>query len=337
MGYGGCMGEHDQVLLVCMDRSGSNLVHGIINQHPEVYLAPALPLFELVFPVRELYDTPLDDRAWADLIQDMVDLTNANHRPLPRMDVTVEEVRGRLGDRPRSLGAVIQAIYRLQADARRRRVGGVKFGPSWDKVRPFLAQTTWSRAVFQRRDPRDVIISVRRAGFNTMEPERYADYWLRWHREMRAALGEYGIPVMETRYEDLLQRPEDTVDGIFDFLGVAPHPDAVHTYHVDEDQRRAAAASHMWANVARPLQTDNHEKFYREWNARDIAAIEAVLGEGLPEFGYAPADPERFETTDRVPPQRRLEQADRSFHAAQEAVLERITDRHARSVGAAGS
>ena len=329
------MSEQDSILLVCMDRSGSNLIHGIINQHPDVYLAPALPLFELVFPVRDLYSDPDDDRVWADLIQDMVDLTNANHRPLPRMDVTVDEVRGRLLNKQRSVGSVIQAIYRLQTEARGGRVGGVKFGPSWEKVRPFLSETSWSGAVFQRRDPRDVIMSVRRAGFNPWPPERYAEYWLRWHREMRAALAEHGISVLETRYEDLLQDPQTTVNRIFDYLAVAPHLDAVDTFHADKDQRLAAATSHMWANVAKPLKTDNAQKYYREWNAADIAAIEAVLGEGLEEFGYAPADPDRFETTDRVPPKRRLRGADRGFHEAQESVLERIKARHARAVGLA--
>lgn len=318
----------EMVLMVCMDRSGSNVLNAIVNQHPSVYVTPALPLYEQVHAVRGLYDNLGDDSVWASLLQDMVALTNANHRPLPRMDLTVEEVQRAACRRGRSIGAVVQAIYEIQMHARGATVGGVKFGPSWDKVGPFLETTTWTSAVLQWRDPRDVYLSVRRAGVNPATPQAFATYWLRWHREARALLSSHGIPTLETTYERLLRAPEDTLDEVYRHIGVSPFPDAVARFHTDEDQRRAASASYMWSNLAEPLMSDNTEKFYRAWNHADVLEFEGALGEGLAEFGYAPAAADRFQSADRVPTPRVLTDADRSFHRPQERVVAAIAARH---------
>ena len=62
-------------------------------------------------------------------------------------------------------------------------------------------------------------------------------------------------------------------------------------FHESDDAKSAAGASYIWGNVAKPIMTDNSNKFLREMSAEDIRLFELVAGNTLDALGY-----KRFQT-----------------------------------------
>ncbi len=314
-----------KVLLIAADRSGSNLIKSILNQHPCVYFLPSLPLFEQLYYILDDYgDLTRADR-WNLMVADIVDLVDANHHPLP-CSLSVEQMQHKLRDAPRTLGAAVQAAFELQLEHEAKPVGGVKFGVQLEKLRDFFAQTSFSHILFQYRDPRDVVLSHLAAGVNPAPPQEIAAYWLDWHRAIRKHAASFSIPTIESNYEDLLSNTEETLSRIWSFLEVPPCDDALDFYR-DARQVETAKISHMWRNLTKPLMRNNFNKFYREWNLAAVTELEEVLGRGLAEFGYEPCDPARFESDVREPQRRVVTDSDREFHKPQEDLMNRIRAR----------
>jgi hypothetical protein len=320
------------VILLCHDRSGSNLMRSILIQHPDIYIVPPVPIYELLLQVIERYRSLTDDRNWNELLADIVALTEANHFPLA-YPITLAELTASAQGRARSLGQACRACFELMVRKSGRPHGGLKSGVQPEKLRSFVQQTGFTHAVFQYRDPRDVALSTVKAARNRSKPEDFVVKWLDWQRNARRVLGETlgRDRVIEVRYERLVSQPVEVLGEIWPFLDL-PVPEQPLRFHAGGEQTAAAATSYMWENIAKPLMSENFEKFYEEWNETGVRRMEAALGAGLAEFGYQPAEPARFISADREPRPRDLSEADKSLTVKMEATFRAISDRLAAKV-----
>jgi hypothetical protein len=314
------------ILLLCHDRSGSNLMRSILTQHPDIYIVPPVPIYELLFQVIDRYGPLEEDRSWAQLLRDIVALTEANHFPLA-YPITVEELLLAGEGRPRSLGQACRACFELMVTKSGRPHGGLKSGVQPAKLRSFVETTGFTHAIFQYRDPRDVAMSTVKAGRSRVKPEDFVVKWLDWQRNARQVLGAtMDGHVTEVQYERLVSRPSEVLAELWAFLGLPAASDALQ-FHAGEEQAAAAATSYMWENLNKPLMSENFEKYYEEWNESGVRRIEAVLGAGLEEFNYRPAESKRFTSSDREPRPRDLTAADKSLTTKMEATFQAISDR----------
>lgn len=208
---------------------------------------------------------------------------------------------------------------------------GLKFGAYHGKMADFIDQTDFDMAVFQFRDPRDVALSAHKAGVDDRSPCQFVKHWLDWNRTVRTVTKMHRMPVIEHRFEDLLTDPETVLGSIWNFLGIAPCDDALEFYNAEE-QKQAAKTSYMWQNVAKPLQSDNKEKFYSEWGLWRTRAIEGALGrDGMAEFGYRPASLSRFPwrafLNPPLPERRLRSEEDKEFQRRQNEIATNIRRR----------
>lgn len=317
-------------LLVCHDRSGSNLLKGMLGQHPEVYVIPPLPIFEIIYYYQGIYGDLSADENWDALLRDVAALYDANHHPLPH-PISLDELRERAVSADRTLGGAVATVFDILGEKVGRPILGLKFGAYHGMMTDFFEQSRFEAAVFQYRDPRDVALSAYKAGVDGREPETFVQHWLEWHRAVRQITQDAGMPLIEHRYEDLLYDPEGVLGRIWDFLEVEPCDGALNFYK-SEDQKKAANTSYMWQNVAKPLQSDNKEKFYAEWGLRRTRSIErAATHAGLEEFGYRPAALLRFPLRAMLPlpaPVRRVRtEKDKEFQRRQNEIAADIRRR----------
>ncbi len=316
-------------LLICHDRSGSNLLRSMLGQHPEIYVIPPLPIFEIIYYYQSIYGDLAIDANWQSLLQAVHDLYAANHHPLPYA-ISREELIAEATSKPRTLGGAVQSVFDLVARKAERPIIGLKFGAYHSMIDDFLHETSFDSAVFQYRDPRDVALSAWKAGVDQRSPEDFVRHWLDWHRSVRTLLHQHDLTHIEHRYEDLISAPEATLDAVWKFIGVQPIDTALD-YHKSQAQQEAAAASYMWANLAKPLKQDNMNKFYAEWGPIRTRAIERALGkEALAEFGYRPAQILKFPVKSLLAkPKRRLRtKEDRAFQQEQDAIATQIKERY---------
>ena len=323
------MADVRRFLLICHDRSGSNLLRSMLGQHPEIYVIPPLPIFEIIYYYQSIYGDLAVDENWQSLLQAVHDLYVVNHHPLP-FAIDKEELTAEAVSAPRTLGGAVQCVVDLVAQKAMRPIIGLKFGAYHGMIDDFLSETTFDSAIFQYRDPRDVALSAWKAGVDERSPENFVRHWLDWHRSVRTLLQKHGLPHIEHRYEDLIRAPTATLAAIWDFIGVQPTDEALD-FHQHQAQQEAAAVSYMWANIAKPLQQDNMNKFYAEWGPIRTRAIERALGkDALAEFGYRPANLLKFPIKSFLAkPERRLRtKEDRAFQEGQAAIAADIKERY---------
>lgn len=279
--------------MICHDRSGSNLLRGMINQHPEVYVIPPLPIFEIIYYYQEVFGDLSIDANWKALLEQISDLYDVNHYPLP-FDMGRKVLSIRAANAPRTLGGAVQCVFDHLAESSGKKHVGLKFGAYHYMVGEFLRETNFERAVFQTRDPRDVALSAWKAGVDNRQPADFAKHWIEWHRGILHHLADASVPYVQHRYEDLLDVPELTLGRLWNFLDVAPINNALEFYKAD-DQKEAAETSYMWRNVSKPLDSTNKNKFYGEWGPKVTHKIERMVGyDALLEFGYQPSRFWRF-------------------------------------------
>lgn len=147
--------------------------------------------------------------------------------------------------------------------------------------------TIWpdARFVVLVRDGRDVALSVMKVPFGPNNIWAAARSWAQAIRLGQDAAERYPGRVLTVRYEDLVERPEDEVRRVCDFLELAYTPEMLAIEETDrskvvEDQ--AAWFASVWAGI----NTDAVGKWRGEMSAEEEALFESVAGAELAALGY---------------------------------------------------
>lgn len=101
---------------------------------------------------------------------------------------------------------------------------------------------------------------------------------LGWERRVGARL-------QRVRYEDLITRPEAVCRDLCGFLGVEFDP-AMLEAHASGEAARTAEKSVLWANLTRPVQSDNSGKWRRD-SVENVSQFERGAADALDALGYA--------------------------------------------------
>jgi sulfotransferase family protein len=133
-----------------------------------------------------------------------------------------------------------------------------------------------ARFVHIIRDGRDVARSLVSHDWGPSSVTEAAERW-RW-AIMSARTAAPQDRYHEVRYEDVLEKPEETIAGLYDFLGVE-YSDAV----LDE----VLAEARVRRNQDARDPTPRREKWRDHFSAEDLRAFEDVAGDLLAELGYA--------------------------------------------------
>lgn len=265
--------------IVGAGRSGTTLLRLILTGHSRLHSPPETWfLRDLVrqFPLTGALTQPQRERAVAAMV---------GHERWPDLGLDADDVTRAVAALAAGAGLrdVIGLVYtRLLAGSGKQRLGDKT--PHYFEILPELA-TLFPDAVFIYlvRDGHDVAISWIDAGW-----ERYYEHGFEWpramaclHRDRRA----YPDRVLQVHYEDLVQRAEDTVRRICDFLGEDFEP-AMLDWRARVDQV-AARDRHLHGRLMQPLSGDAVGAWRRRLSAAECFAMEAWLHRALREGGYA--------------------------------------------------
>jgi Sulfotransferase family len=169
------------------------------------------------------------------------------------------------------------------------REGKTRWG---DKTPAYISQISrlaaiWpdARFVVLVRDGRDVALSVMKVPFGANNVWAAARSWAAAVRQGREAALRHPGRVLELRYEDLVERPDEEVRTICAFLGLEYNPDMLAIDRTDrakvaEDQ--AGWFTNVWAGIT----MDAVGKWRTEMPPHQQQVFESVAGEELRELGY---------------------------------------------------
>lgn len=286
------LGPNPFVFIVGCQRSGTTLLHRMVDANPHIALVH-------------------ESRFVPDWFEDRVGLTPEGHVTSDLIPLLLDNPRFALmGIEPRELEALLASgdglpyavfmggIYDLYGKKRGKDLVGDKT-PRYVRYVPTLHRL-WPRAKFVHiiRDGRDVYLSAvawksggeLRRRFVPLHEDSVSitatwwDWLVRSGREASAALG----PDLyhEVRYESLVADPAGECAKLCDFLGI-PYDDAMTRFHEGrEDPKPGRSAKNAWLRVTPGLR--NWEK---EMSADEVRRFEAAAGDLLDDLGYVRAAP----------------------------------------------
>ncbi len=265
------------VFLICSERSGSNLITRMVDNHPQFCGPSPTHLIRLLVQHRLAYGDLRVAENWDDLCADAADVL-ATGLGEWRTQPTALEL---LDVRPRTLPALLRHVFEGEARACGKERLFIKENHA-ARLLPFLL-TAWPDAqfVYLVRDPRDMALSWKNSAIHRGDVVRAARVWQQDQAEGIAALAQLqdSQRLHRLSYEDLVVVPELELLRLCRFLNVRFCP-AMLEFHQAPATVANARQTAAWENLAKPVIAGNARKWQEGLDNTEIALVEAVCAEG---------------------------------------------------------
>ncbi|MCB2110931.1 MAG: sulfotransferase [Defluviimonas sp.] len=271
------------IILMCSERSGSNLVTRIFDAHPEVCAPGASHLFKVMSECACRYGAGSDElrAAVLDLFEAKVSGWRIDAWPRARRAAVLEPLA--------RAGEMAAALYAAEAAEAGKPHLFLKENSAYRYLHFLQGQSHAPRYLFMVRDPRDMALSWRNGPVMRGGVLRASDRWASDQGGYLDAVAQMPADarVAFLRYEDLIAAPEAEIERVCTALGLAYDPRMAAFHAHSEGAKGDAKRSSMWSNLDKPVLSDNARKFLKELDDDEIAYVEARAGTMLESFGYA--------------------------------------------------
>jgi hypothetical protein len=267
--------------VVSAPRSGSTLLRLILDAHPRLAVPPPGWLFDFIYPYLYSYGDLAQPSNLEALAEDILRTPTIEKWPVKLSPQALASA----SNEP-SFGGLYAALHRAYAQAEGKQRWGEKTPRNafWmDEIKTLYPDVQFIHIV---RDGRDQAIDISDSILWPNSVFSGANLWQRYVRAIRDSARRLPTDgLIEIRYEDLCASPEATIRRLCEFL------------HEDFDARmlapHATPSARNWsthplhAKTAQPISTRYCAMYKARLPAADVAAIEALIGATLTQFGYA--------------------------------------------------
>jgi hypothetical protein len=272
------------IQMIGTQRSGSNLLRLMLNQLQGISAPHPPHILERLMPLLPAYGNLSVPSHFAQLVEDVCLLVENN--PVPWSDIELDRQAIIAQVISPTLPEITRVIYELKAKSDHANIwmcksmANIHYAAELEKyaVKPLYLHLF--------RDGRDVALSFKKAIVGEKHIYHIAQ---QWKKEQDASLQLYqslgSNRVIQVRYEDLLNNPQDVLANLCQFIGTE-YSDHALEYHQSTESQETANSGLMWQNVVKPLIANNHTKFVQELSEEDILIFEQVAGDTLEALGY---------------------------------------------------
>jgi hypothetical protein len=285
------------VILLCSERSGSNLITRIFDAHQQVCAPGASHLFKVMSECACRY--PRASQALRDAVLMLFETKVSEWK----IDSWPREDRAEILARHETAGEMAAGLYAAEAKARGKRYVFIKENSAFKYLHVLTEVSRAPRFLFMVRDPRDMVLSWIKGPVMRGGVVRATERWLYDQSGYLEVVAQFSsdIGISFVRYEDLIAQPEEEVVRICSDLDVTFDPNMLQFHTKSASAIEDAKRSSMWSNLSAPIMQENSNKFLAGLDDDEIAYIEArtsalavPLGyksvrEGLPTFGNFPS------------------------------------------------
>lgn len=284
------------VFLICSERSGSNLIREMMGAHSQLFAPMPMHLLDKIGSYRYKYGDLHRNRNWKLLVRHVTQLIE---NQIGELGYPITETELLNNARERSFKALFDYIYLKGINMNQKSRLFLKENHNYTNIGFITENYPNAKFIVQVRDPRDMVLSMKKSPIN--DPDFFRAIHI-WEKDQRATLKlMYHIDSRKThihRYEDLLSHPQKVLTSICDFLEL-PFDDALLEFHKTESAKKSSKASAAWQNLDKGLLNNNQKKYRKELTHEEIRIIEYNLHELMEHFNYE-ADFSRFTKRTRV-------------------------------------
>ncbi len=266
------------VFYISSERSGTNFFRNLINANSKAFFPHNPGIFSEFKNIAKNY------KSKEEFVFDVVGLIRFNHDPWDFIPEE-EEIIKRLN----KIDAleIKKVIYEICEEHYNVNVVGFK-GIEFCKVIPDIYITFKDpKFIYQYRDPRDCA-----ASWFTISsgPKHVYHAAIRWNEEQEmvknvsAELKTKG-DIFSFSYENLVQNTPDLLHQICNFLGLNFEEKMLESYK-SREAKKSSTMHKAWNNLAKPVMTNNFNKFEKLLSVEQIEIIERVCYKNMDRLGY---------------------------------------------------
>ena len=263
-------------------RSGSNLLRVMLNQHPRISSPHPPHILQVMMPFLPMYGDLSHSNNFELLIDDVCTLVERN--PV-NWDVKFD--RAAVAERcsNRSLPQIMKAVYEIKAIMKGADIWCCKSMASVFYMEEIVKADIYPTWLWLYRDGRDVACSFRKAVVGEKHIYFLAQQWKKEQELSLAQTRKEPNSSIILRYEDFTPEPEVALRMICDKLQIEYDSEMLN-YAESKESKITAASGEMWSNLVRPVMKNNTRKFESELSYDDILIFESVAGNLLKELNY---------------------------------------------------
>jgi Sulfotransferase family len=272
------------VLMIPLRRCGSHALRLRLNASPDFYSPYPLHVVDFM-PLVPLYGDLSDDRAYFQMVVDIVGLQTASMVKWPEAIFDPVKIFDAIQHEPRSVHRI---VWELLFEAGKTSNAKVVMDKSLDSVHyaedlmHLFDDMLFLNVV---RDPRAQVASMNRAIIHDFDSGLNAATWLEAYALARNLSERFPERVLTIRYEDFLANQEAVLRMICKFFGIEFLPSMLDVSQSSE-AKDISKMSALWeSNLSAPIAA-NIDKFKKSLSLEEIEVIETITGRYMDLYGY---------------------------------------------------
>lgn len=272
--------------LIASERSGSNLIIKILDNHVNSCSPSPVHLLRIFEPIEGTYGDFEDDENWRVFISDVLELFNCKIS-VWEAQFSSDEL---LNCTPRNLAAVFKYIYLKEAGSQGMSKLFVKENHAYI-LYPFYKQYfRRCKMIWLVRDPIDMALSFRNNLIHHGGLIRASHIWnLDQSQTILLKMNSSNFDAIHfVKYEDILQESDNAAKDICSFLGIDYSSEIIDAMVQKKSSSENAKASISWSNISKGLLRDNFNMYRKALSEKEIKFIEYICYDNMKLFGYEP-------------------------------------------------
>jgi len=277
--------EDDKLIfLLCSERSGSNFITKLFNNHPEV-CGPSTK--HIINPLARNYFRyqPLSKRRnWELLIDDLLNLFNVEFS-IWQSKFAKEEIVNSV--ETGNLSQLIKYFFSKETYLNQKKYCIVKEIKAYEFY-PFLkAKFKNPKFLFQVRDPRDMALSWKKSSIHFGGVVAAARQWKNDQQQYLKILEleRESTSITLLKYEDLISNTESELKRILKVYDLDFNSSMLEM-RKDNLTAKNAKAQESWVNLSKPVMSNNSEKYKNDLSPIEIKFIENICYFEMQYLGY---------------------------------------------------
>jgi len=210
-----------------------------------------------------------------------------------RANVDVDEMLNELekfyqeGRNFKTLDGRLDFIERLMVH-KMRKIGKHFWGGKLATVDPIELHYRHPKAHFfaMIRDGRDVLASQLNVGNFKTNAQKCAREWRDGILDFRKFMKKQGVRAMMIGYEALVEKPEDTMKDVCEFIGVEYNPSILHFHEMEMDLFKNPHGHLSHLQIKEGLNANSIGRWKRDLSEEEIGRFCEIGGDLLIEYGY---------------------------------------------------
>jgi hypothetical protein len=265
------------VFIMSSERSGSNLLRVLLNNHNDL-CAPLSPhllnTFREVVPYYGCVPEHMNN-----LLADMESVVN---HPFTDWKLDLPEDSADRLKNQTFMGAY-DFIYREKAKQSGKNNYVSKDNDVFNHADLIFGFYENPKIIYLYRDVRDQAVSWMKTPTSMLTPKEVAQRWVKEQQECIKVCNENKAHCYSISYEKLTADTENIMKSVIDFIGLDWDENCAQT---KKNGAPEAERNTFWKNLNQPVMSDNSKKFLKEFDNKTIKIIEAESKKILDYLGY---------------------------------------------------